>query len=64
MIMLSAKAGNINNALKFLKGDLFVVLDADMIPKKCALSKTVGYFSNEHLAFVQTPQVYYNKDMY
>ena len=59
-----AKAGNINNALKFLKGDLFVVLDADMIPKKCFLSKTVGYFSNEHLAFVQTPQVYYNKDMY
>lgn len=61
---IDAKAGNINNALKFLKGDLFVVLDADMIPKKSFLYKTVGYFSNENLAFVQTPQVYYNKDMY
>ena len=59
-----AKAGNINNALKFLTGDLFAVLDADMIPKKEFLTKTVGYFSNENMAFVQTPQVYYNQDMY
>ena len=59
-----AKAGNINNALKHLKGDLFAVLDADMIPKKEFLLKTVGYFSNENMAFVQTPQVYYNQDMY
>lgn len=59
-----AKAGNINNALKFTNGDLFAVLDADMIPKKDFLSKTVGYFSNENMAFVQTPQVYYNQDIY
>lgn len=59
-----AKAGNINNALKYIKGDLFAVLDADMIPKKDFLSKTVGYFVDENLAFVQTPQVYYNQDMY
>ena len=59
-----AKAGNINNALKYLKGDLFAVLDADMIPKKEFLLKTVGYFSNENMAFVQTPQAYYNQDMY
>lgn len=59
-----AKAGNINNALKYLKGDLFAVLDADMIPKKEFLNRTVGYFTNENLAFVQVPQVYYNKDAY
>lgn len=59
-----AKAGNINNALKYIKGDLFAVLDADMIPQKDFLSKTVGYFVDENLAFVQTPQVYYNQDMY
>lgn len=59
-----AKAGNINNALKYIKGDLFAVLDADMIPKKDFLSKIVGYFVDENLAFVQTPQVYYNQDMY
>lgn len=59
-----AKAGNLNNALKYIKGDLFLVLDADMIPKKEFLQKTVGYFEDENLAFVQTPQCYYNKDMY
>ena len=59
-----AKAGNINNALKHIRGDLFSVLDADMIPKEEFLEKTVGYFSNENMAFVQTPQVYYNQDMY
>lgn len=60
----SAKAGNINNAINIIKGDLFAVLDADMIPKKEFLNRTVGYFSNKNTAFVQTPQVYYNQDMY
>lgn len=59
-----AKAGNINNALSCIQGDLFVVLDADMIPKREFLSKTIGYFINPNVAFVQTPQVYYNQDMY
>ena len=59
-----AKAGNINNALKHINGDLFAVLDADMIPRKEFLEKTVGYFSDENMAFVQTPQVYYNQDIY
>ena len=59
-----AKAGNINNALKFINGDLFAVLDADMIPKKNFLERTVGYFSEDEVAFVQAPQVYYNQDMY
>ncbi len=59
-----AKAGNINNALKQIHGDLFAVLDADMLPKENFLQRTVGYFSDEDVAFVQTPQVYYNKDMY
>ena len=59
-----AKAGNINNALKYITGDLFAVLDADMIPKKEFLKETAGYFSSPKVAFVQTPQVYYNQDMY
>lgn len=59
-----AKAGNINNALKYITGDLFAILDADMIPKKEFLTKTIGYFVKENVAFVQTPQVYYNQDMY
>lgn len=59
-----AKAGNINNALKCIEGELFAVLDADMIPTESFLEKTVGYFVEEPVAFVQTPQVYYNQDMY
>lgn len=59
-----AKAGNINHALSITKGELFVVLDADMVCTKHFLSKTVGYFSELKMAFVQTPQVFYNKDMY
>ena len=61
---LYAKAGNINNALEYIKGDLFLVLDADMMTKKEFLEKTVGYFSDEAMGFVQTPQNYYNPDMY
>ena len=59
-----AKAGNINNALQFINGDLFAVLDADMICKPNFLKQTVGYFVDENLAFVQTPQTYYNRDIY
>ena len=59
-----AKAGNINNALKVIQGDLFAVLDADMLPKPEFLQRTVGYFADRQVAFVQTPQVYYNQDMY
>lgn len=61
---INAKAGNINNALKYINGKLFAVLDADMICKKNFLKHTVGYFEDENLAFVQTPQTYYNKDIY
>lgn len=59
-----AKAGNINHALSLTKGDLFAVLDADMIVQPEFLQRTVGYFINKNLAFVQTPQVYYNQDVY
>lgn len=59
-----AKAGNLNNALLSTESDLFVVLDSDMICSKEFLNKTVGYFCDAQVAFVQTPQVYYNKDMY
>lgn len=59
-----AKAGNINNALLKTYSELFVVLDADMVCTKEFLKNTVGYFSKKETAFVQTPQVFYNKDIY
>lgn len=59
-----AKAGNINNALNIITGEYFLVLDADMIPYKNILERTMGYFENKNMAFVQTPQTFYNPDVY
>jgi len=58
-----AKAGNLNYCLKHhARGEFFVVLDADMIPKSTFLEKTMGYFSDPLMALVQAPQVFYNPD--
>jgi cellulose synthase (UDP-forming) len=58
-----AKAGNMNNGLKVAKSDLVAVFDADFVPSKNFLTRTVGFFQNEHTALVQTPQVFYNPDV-
>jgi len=55
-----AKAGNINHALALSNGAFFVVFDADFVPSEEFLVETVPFFSDEHVAFVQTPQVYGN----
>jgi len=55
-----AKAGNINNALEVTNGEFILVLDADMIPEPDILDRTLGYFRDEKVAFVQTPQRFYN----
>lgn len=58
----NAKAGNINNALKYTQGEFIMLLDADMVPKSFFLKKTIGYFVNKKMGFVQTPQMFYNPD--
>ncbi len=55
-----AKAGNINHALSIAHGDLFAVLDADFVPRPKFLHETVPFFSDDRVAFVQTPQTYGN----
>ena len=55
-----AKAGNINNALMQTKGDLVLILDADHVPHSDFLEKTVGFFADPKMAFVQVPQYYKN----
>jgi cellulose synthase (UDP-forming) len=59
-----AKAGNLNNALAHSSGELVVTLDADMIPTADFLEKTVGYFADGNLAFVQAPQAFHNQDAF
>ncbi|MCT9820606.1 glycosyltransferase [Microbacterium sp. W1N] len=55
-----AKAGNINHALSIAKGEYFVILDADFVPKPHMLVEMLPVFVHEHVAFVQTPQAYGN----
>jgi len=59
-----AKAGNINNVLNHSNGELVLVLDADMIPKKSIALDMIYYFEDSKTGFVQSPQVFYNNDVY
>ncbi|HTO49610.1 MAG TPA: glycosyltransferase [Burkholderiales bacterium] len=60
----SAKAGNLNNALRFSTAEFVAVFDADHAPAKDFLVETLGYFTDPHVGFVQTPQDFYNLDSY
>ncbi|OLP16542.1 cellulose synthase catalytic subunit [Leptolyngbya sp. 'hensonii'] len=57
-----AKAGNLNHALGKTHGDLIVVFDADFVPTKNFLNRTVGFFQDPTIALIQTPQSFYNAD--
>ncbi|HLZ68021.1 MAG TPA: glycosyltransferase [Aliidongia sp.] len=57
-----AKAGNINAALPRTNGDLIAVLDADFVPRRNFLWRTVGFFDEPRVACLQTPQHFFNKD--
>lgn len=57
-----AKAGNLNHALPSISGELVVVFDADHVPLKTFLQRTVPYFIDPKLAFVQTPQHFCTPD--
>lgn len=56
-----AKAGNINNALRETTSNYFVVFDADHVPYREFLKKTMGCFVDPKMGFVQTPQFYKNQ---
>jgi len=55
-----AKAGNLNNALFATEGEFLLVLDADQIPSPEILDHTLGYFTDDQVALVQTPQFFTN----
>ncbi|WJI25589.1 glycosyltransferase [Thermosynechococcus sp. B3] len=57
-----AKAGNINHALPTLTGELIAVFDADFVPSRNFLTRTVGFFQDAKTAMVQTPQHFFNED--
>jgi cellulose synthase (UDP-forming) len=57
-----AKAGNLNHAIHQSTGELIVVFDADFVPTTNFLTRTVGFFQDQQVALVQTPQSFYNPD--
>lgn len=57
-----AKAGNINHALTVTSGEFVAVFDADHVPHPQFLERTLGYFDDDRVALVQTPQEFYNRD--
>ncbi len=58
------KAGNLNHALGQTAGELIVVLDADHLVRRDFLDRLLGYFDDDRVALVQTPQVFYNVDSF
>lgn len=58
---LHAKAGNLNHALTRIDADFLLVLDADHVPFPHFLERTLGYFADPKVAFVQSPQAFFNR---
>ena len=59
---LHAKAGNINHAIPLTQGEFIVIFDADFVPTRNFLERTLGFFQDKTVALVQTPQSFYNTD--
>ncbi|HXF90752.1 MAG TPA: glycosyltransferase family 2 protein, partial [Candidatus Nitrosotenuis sp.] len=61
---IHAKAGNLNHASDLTDGKFIAVFDADFVPYRQFLYRTIGFFSDPKVGIVQTPQAFFNKDFY
>lgn len=57
-----AKAGNINHALTKTSGEFVAIFDADFVPQRNFLMRTVGFFADPKIGIVQVPHAFYNPD--
>jgi cellulose synthase (UDP-forming) len=57
-----AKAGNINHALTRTSAEFVAIFDADFVPQRNFLMRTIGFFSDPKIGIVQTPHAFYNHD--
>lgn len=57
---LGFKAGNLKNAMEQTSGDFMVICDADTRVFPTILEHTLGYFRDPDVAWVQTPQWFYD----
>ncbi len=57
-----AKAGNMNHGLKVSSGEFIAIFDADFVPYRNFLRRTLPFFTDPTIGIVQTPQHFFNKD--
>lgn len=55
-----AKAGNMNAGIQRSDSDLMLFLDCDHVPQPNIIERMLPYFRDSKLAFVQSPQLFYN----
>ena len=60
----NAKAGNLNFAISVTSGEFILQLDADHVPMPNIIDAILGEFDDPAVAFVQTPQDFYNTDSF
>ena len=58
------KAGNLNHALAHTSGEFIAVFDCDFMPYPSFLERTLGFFADERVALVQTPQHYFQAEFH
>jgi cellulose synthase (UDP-forming) len=56
------KAGNINHALTQTDADFVAIFDADFVPQRNFLMRTIGFFADPAVGIVQVPHAFYNHD--
>ena len=61
---VNAKAGNLNHALSVTSGEFILQLDTDHVPLPNIVDRLLGYFDDPKVAFIQTPQDFYNTDSF
>ena len=59
---VNAKAGNLNHGLRHCRGELVAVFDADFIPQRTFLDRSIGFLLEPEVALIQTPQTFINAD--
>ena len=60
----NAKAGNLNHAIAVTNGEFILQLDTDHVPLPSIVDRLLGYFNDGNVAFVQSPQDFYNTDSF
>ncbi len=55
------KGGALENGLKSARGEFVAVFDADFVPRRDILQKTIHYFADQSVGMVQTRWTYLNR---